>query len=72
MVSTLISLHSRTKDSALQRAGPSLVEYMNGCLHTICMGCGEKKKHFLYTQNILSLEEARHGVEEGEQVWGPA
>lgn len=48
MMSTLISLHSKTKDSALQRAGPLGVEYMNGCLHTMCMGCGEKKKHIPY------------------------
>lgn len=27
---------------------------------------------YFFLQNILSLEEARYGVEEGVQVWGPA
>lgn len=33
---------------------------------------GEEEAYPLYfcLQNILSLEEARHGVEEGVQVWG--
>lgn len=33
---------------------------------------GEEEAYPVYfcLQNILSLEEARHGVEEGVQVWG--